>query len=53
MLVITDDSTRAEIAEALTHLSHRAGRVTVADKAHAAIHHDIDDLLAAYLAAAD
>lgn len=51
MLVITDDSTRTDLAEALTHLAHRAGRVTCVDPAHAAIHADIDELLNAWQAA--
>ena len=51
VLAITEDSTRADLAEALAHLSRKAGRVTVADAKHAAIHHDIDDLLDAWMRA--
>lgn len=46
-MVITPDLTRADLLEALANLSHDAGRVTVADKRHADLHAQMDELLTA------
>lgn len=50
-LVITDDATRAEIAEAIAHLRAKAQRLSRHDPRRAEIDDEVDLLVDEYLAA--